>query len=1086
MKRILVILLSLSCLFAGQIQAQTEGVSINATGDAPDPSAMLEVRSTDKGFLTPRMTSSERNAIPNPASGLIVYDLTTQSFWYYDNGQWNEIRNGNQILTYEDLIDSTLACHTEVSSVGPFSNPRDIAFRGDYAYVLSRNSKRVDAIDISNPLSSSKIGGIQLPASMWSPVSIAVYQNYLYVGDVNNGSSQRLAVYDISDPTTPIFSSFVSAVNTFNFYDLRIKENLLVGAASSGEGLVILSLADPANPALLGSTPSSSGVLFKIRINGDYAFGINSTYDELEVFDISNPSSPQHISSTPIGGITKDLTIIGSFVYVSDNGNNMLRSYNVADPANPQQADSLALPNNNTGLASFGNKIYLLQGQLPIMVVDVSEPGLPLLDGSITLNGSSGPKDFQFYGEFGYICDGSAVANKVRVIKACLPKRILLDPETGEFSATALEKDDQNLSLDAYALGIEDGTGVDLLPLFDRLIDEDQDTEIELTETVDGDQISFTAEGAESFRVNKAGIFSGTSSVDGTGETIFTGAGARFIWLPRRGVFRVGETLGAEWDDGNLPFNSSVLGGQGNGISGSGALSTIGGGKENDITGGRSFIGGGEKNEVTDSHSTLGGGLQNVVSGKFGFVGGGRGSQATGDYASVAGGRSNLAAGTYSLAGGFANSASSYGETVFGFFSEIYTPVSATSFNPNDRLFVIGNGMGAGNLSNALTILKNGFTGLGTSSPDTTLHLVGKFKYQDGAQSAGQVLTSDANGVASWQAPVIGNPDNLGDHTATQNITLGSYFLSGDGDDEGVFVDVTGNIGIGTSNPTRAKVEIVGSVDHQLGTYGFLNPDGNTGTFPPVSPSPYSLYASNRIAASHFNAHSDIRIKKVQGISNSEADLASLMQIEITNYSMRDTISHGPILNKKVIAQQVAEVYPQAVTTNLTEVIPDIYQRAEVQDGWIMLATDLKIGERVKLITEEGAKVYGVSKVEADRFQVSGLLVSPPASRSKAVPPLFVYGREVDDFHTVDYEAISMLNVSATQAQQKLIEKLQLEIERLGQLTEDLVTQHQNLKADIRILEARRLDDRKAMESLEVRLQQLEEIQPKEQGKSNM
>jgi trimeric autotransporter adhesin len=49
-----------------------------------------------------------------------------------------------------------------------------------------------------------------------------------------------------------------------------------------------------------------------------------------------------------------------------------------------------------------------------------------------------------------------------------------------------------------------------------------------------------------------------------------------------------------------------------------------------------------------------------------------------------------------------------------------------------------------------MRLAANGNVGIGTTAPDTTLHLVGKFKYQDGSQATGKVLTSDANGLASW------------------------------------------------------------------------------------------------------------------------------------------------------------------------------------------------------------------------------------------------------------------------------------------------------------------------------------------------
>ena len=52
-------------------------LSINDDGATPDNSALLDVQSTQKGILIPRMSSSERNAIPTPAMGLMVFDNNT-------------------------------------------------------------------------------------------------------------------------------------------------------------------------------------------------------------------------------------------------------------------------------------------------------------------------------------------------------------------------------------------------------------------------------------------------------------------------------------------------------------------------------------------------------------------------------------------------------------------------------------------------------------------------------------------------------------------------------------------------------------------------------------------------------------------------------------------------------------------------------------------------------------------------------------------------------------------------------------------------------------------------------------------------
>jgi hypothetical protein len=69
--------------------AQTGGAAINATNADPDPSAMLDVSSSSKGILIPRMTASQKNSISNPANGLLIYQTDDMvGFWYYNGTLW--------------------------------------------------------------------------------------------------------------------------------------------------------------------------------------------------------------------------------------------------------------------------------------------------------------------------------------------------------------------------------------------------------------------------------------------------------------------------------------------------------------------------------------------------------------------------------------------------------------------------------------------------------------------------------------------------------------------------------------------------------------------------------------------------------------------------------------------------------------------------------------------------------------------------------------------------------------------------------------------------------------------------------------
>lgn len=63
-------------------------------GSTPDASAKLDVQSTTQGFLPPRMTTTQRNAIASPATGLIVYDTTLLSLYQYNGTAWTAVGGG--------------------------------------------------------------------------------------------------------------------------------------------------------------------------------------------------------------------------------------------------------------------------------------------------------------------------------------------------------------------------------------------------------------------------------------------------------------------------------------------------------------------------------------------------------------------------------------------------------------------------------------------------------------------------------------------------------------------------------------------------------------------------------------------------------------------------------------------------------------------------------------------------------------------------------------------------------------------------------------------------------------------------------
>lgn len=104
MKKSIIILVLANLLLHPTFSQQS--VSINNTGSTANSSAILDVASNDKGMLIPRMTTAQRTGILNSAVGLMVFDISTNSFWYYQTSGWTELqstttnpwqKNGNNI-----------------------------------------------------------------------------------------------------------------------------------------------------------------------------------------------------------------------------------------------------------------------------------------------------------------------------------------------------------------------------------------------------------------------------------------------------------------------------------------------------------------------------------------------------------------------------------------------------------------------------------------------------------------------------------------------------------------------------------------------------------------------------------------------------------------------------------------------------------------------------------------------------------------------------------------------------------------------------------------------------------------------------
>ena len=243
------LLLFLFLFFIGiSIQAQ---LAVNTDGSAPDNSAMLDVKSTSKGFLAPRMTSAQRLAVTNPATGLTVFQTDGIKGLYYNSG--TPAAPAWQLVGY---------------NAGPWQ------YNGSNIYYSTGNV----GIKTSTPTSNLTVAKTDLSytanfgtaISPWSDgTNVAIGNDnedaVLYVGQAPMREGFLIWQYN-ADPALGYFS-----IGTFNgSNDLVLQEyGHGVGVRTIPEALFHVAEDSPGNTALFGSPVSPWSNSTNVSIGDD-------------------------------------------------------------------------------------------------------------------------------------------------------------------------------------------------------------------------------------------------------------------------------------------------------------------------------------------------------------------------------------------------------------------------------------------------------------------------------------------------------------------------------------------------------------------------------------------------------------------------------------------------------------------------------------------------------------------------------------------------------------------------------------------------------------------------------------------------
>ncbi len=354
-----------------------------------------------------------------------------------------------------------------------------------------------------------------------------------------------------------------------------------------------------------------------------------------------------------------------------------------------------------------------------------------------------------------------------------------------------------------------------------------------------------------------------------------------------------------------------------------------------------------------------------------------------------------------------------------------------TSVNSSDVAFGYGTSY---NFTETMRVKGTGLVGIGTTTPAFPLSF---------ANTLGDKIALWGQGGNHYGFGIQGALLQIHCDSAGADIAFG--YGSSTSFSEVMRIKGYGRVGINNSNP-QAPLHVSGYVYDQFYLEYYVDPHRAADAPNQFRQDlPHSIISDQRIRCAALDVASDARIKKVLNLSNNNADLATLLRIQITDYKYIDQPALGQKLQKKVIAQQIEKVYPQAVTKS-SNAVPDIYRPATIKDGWVHLKTDLKQGEKVRIMTPDKEDLFEVLQVASGQFRIDF---------DKDVDKAFVYGRQVSDFRSVDYDAISMLNVSATQA---LYQQQEADRQKTAVLTQKVAEMESRVERDnvqVSALEAR-------------------------------
>jgi trimeric autotransporter adhesin len=191
MKRFTIIIFTI--ISSNFLHAQSVGIGTTS----PHNSAALDIASTTRGLLIPRMSTAQRTVIPGPVAGLIVYDTDFKEYYHHDGTTWKKVLNNNVWNT--SSTRNYVFNNTDSVGIGTTSPDEKLHVLNGEIYVQDNRTGQDPHVIFDIPNVDGNEGGLQFKRTGDTLASLNYVEdvgiaNYLRIGVGNAGKKSDFTV----------------------------------------------------------------------------------------------------------------------------------------------------------------------------------------------------------------------------------------------------------------------------------------------------------------------------------------------------------------------------------------------------------------------------------------------------------------------------------------------------------------------------------------------------------------------------------------------------------------------------------------------------------------------------------------------------------------------------------------------------------------------------------------------------------------------------------------------------------------------------------------------------------------------------